>query len=233
MIPQKKYIKKVIVLNEASSPEARAERLRRVRNMANLSRERMCNDEALNINTYKGWEIARYGGLPVDGAEKVIKRVTKEGVVCTANWLLHGAGLGPYVIPQYQQASPQTSHIRHENPEQISILNETELFKEQFPGAVIHEITDDGLTPYYHPGDMVGGIPHYQEELKKLLGKNCIVQLETGQLLTRQLKQSDVPGKYTLICTNVQTSIQKPILYDVTLVNAAPIIRHYRKNQQD
>jgi hypothetical protein len=53
----KKYVKKVIVTTERSSGDARAERLKRLRNLANLSREQMCESGELNINTLKGWEI--------------------------------------------------------------------------------------------------------------------------------------------------------------------------------
>lgn len=80
--------------DELSTPQARADRLRRLRHLANLSRKDMC-DQELNINTLKAWELARFGGLPKDGAEKVIKRVAKEGVMCTSDWLLHGLGAGP------------------------------------------------------------------------------------------------------------------------------------------
>src|ERR1700733_6271968 len=91
----RKYTKKVIVTDAKSSEEARAERVKRVRNLANLSRKEMCNDGTLNINTYKGWELGRYGGLPLDGADKIVARVAKEGVICTAKWLLYGTGEPP------------------------------------------------------------------------------------------------------------------------------------------
>jgi len=97
---KRKYKKKVIVTDELSTPDARAERLRRIRNMANLTREQMCNLAKLNVNTYKGWEIARYGGLPIDGAEKVLNGIGCEGVICSLNWLLYGKGQGPYAIPK-------------------------------------------------------------------------------------------------------------------------------------
>lgn len=51
----KKYIKKVIVSDELASAEARAERLRKIRNLANLNRKEICDSDEINFNTYKGW----------------------------------------------------------------------------------------------------------------------------------------------------------------------------------
>lgn len=232
MAAVKKYIKKVIVNDTKSSTESRAERLRRVRNMANLSREEMCDNEGLNINTFKGWEIARYGGLPVDGAEKIIVRVAKEGVICTADWLLHGTGIGPYVVPEYQRlphnAQQDLTHGLNSEDEKQRIYKEIALFKELFSCGISHEIEDDGLAPLYKSGDFVAGISMYQENINNLFGKICIVQTETGLVLTRYLQKGETPGSYTLLCSNMKTSVQKPTLYDVKLISAATVIRHYQ-----
>ena len=57
----------------------------------------MCDDEKLNINTYKKWEIGRVG-LPKDGAQIVIDRMRKGGVISSLSWLLYGEEEPPYVI---------------------------------------------------------------------------------------------------------------------------------------
>lgn len=115
-MPSRHYIKKVEILDEKSTPEARAKRLRRVRNLANLSRKALCEDGLINVNTLKGWELGRYGGLPKDGAEKIIQRIAREGVHCTLDWLLHEIGPGPRLISN-DPASPPTSPTLPENLE--------------------------------------------------------------------------------------------------------------------
>ena len=45
---QKIYTKKLMIENEYSTPEARAERLKRVRNLSNLTRKELC--DLSNIN---------------------------------------------------------------------------------------------------------------------------------------------------------------------------------------
>lgn len=232
MNSKKKYIKKVVVIDPKSSPEARAERLRKVRNMANLSREAMCAHDNLNINTYKGWEIARYGGLPVDGAERVVARVAQEGVVCTVDWLLHEIGVGPHVVPDYQKAQHDqqqpTTIVQLNNEEQL-IINELLLFRKQFSNTINFEVEDDGVSPLYQRGDIVAGIKRHSDRIHEVVGQVCIVQTQDGKTLVRHVREGELPGKYTLTCTNLNTSVKKPIMYDVTLASAAPIIRYYRR----
>lgn len=221
MESQRKYIKKVIVLGEQSTPEARADRLRRVRNMANLKREHMCDDGQMNINTYKGWEIARYGGLPVDGAERVIARVAEEGVVCNLDWLLYGIGMGPHIV-----ATIQTSSVEGSIQDQL-IKNEIELFRKQYGDILDYKIEDDGLSPLYLPGDYVAGIKCQGKKIQALVGRNCIVQTATGVLLARHIKQGSSPERFMLCCTHTDTRVKNPVCYDVSLMSAAAVLRHY------
>ncbi|HVV69327.1 MAG TPA: hypothetical protein VHE99_09915 [Gammaproteobacteria bacterium] len=228
---RRKYTKKVLVTDENSTPEARAERLKRVRNMANLTREQMCHDGAININTYKGWEVARYGGLPVDGAERVVVRVRQEGVVCTADWLLYEIGVGPYVIPDYKSAAEKggkQAYVVPDNEEQL-ITNELLLFRKQFPDVIIYTIEDDGLSPIFEPGDFVAGIKLFADNIHKALNKNCIIQTQEGKVLARKLQEGSKAGVYMLTCSNIYTTTKMPVLYDVAIVSAAPIIRCYKK----
>ena len=46
----------------------------------------------LKLNTYKDWESERFGGLSIDGAERVIQRGAAENVICSLDWLLYGKG---------------------------------------------------------------------------------------------------------------------------------------------
>lgn len=230
---KKAYTKKVIITDEKSSPEARAARLRRIRNMANLTREQMCENSSLNINTFKGWEIARYGGLPKDGAERVVSRVAREGVVCTVDWLLYEIGVGPYVLPDYQIAQQQklnnTKNLASSNEEE-KLVNELILFRKQFKETIDCQVIDDGLFPFYAIGDYVAGIKKHGDQITKLIGQNCIIQTSDGKTFIRNLKAGIEPGKYMLVCTNSQTTVKTPVLYEVSLASAALIIRHYKKD---
>jgi len=232
---KRKYTKKIIVTDNVSTPEARAKRLKRLRNIANLTRQQLCNDSKINISTLKSWEIARYGGLPLDGAEKIIKRVAKEGIVCTTNWLLYETGIGPYILPNYQKIDQERlrniqSAITNNDIEESLIINELLLFKNQFSETIEIRVEDDGLTPVYREGEFVAGIKHYNKKILSLINQNCIVQMIDGTILLRNLRKSSTQDKYTLVCTNPQTTVKLPIIYDIELKSAAPILRHYRKS---
>jgi len=224
---QQKHTKKVAIKSELSTPEARSERLRRVRNMANLTRKEICDTEELNVNTYKGWEIARYGGLPLDGAHKVIKRITEAGVICTADWLLHGRGSEPYIIPKAIAIDEKTKPEGGTQADE-SIMQEIMLFQSHFANAIYTKIVDDALSPEVRIDDYVAGIRYFSEEIKTCIGEDCILQTRDGRILVRQLKKGGSQNKYMLLCTNPQTSVEMPALYDVDLESAAPILRIYR-----
>lgn len=219
MKPDQEYKKKAEVVDDNSTPDARAERLRRIRNMANLSRVDMCDDNSININTYKGWEIARYGGLPKDGAERVVSRVAKESVFCTKEWLLFGTGIGPYV---------QTDINLSKDLNDTHLNTELEYFHQHHPNAIHCEIKDDGMSPTYVAGDIVAGVQHYGEQINNFLEQTCIAQLTTGEVITRLLKKGRKQNTYMLACSNLNTTVAKPVLYDVELVSVASIKRLYR-----
>lgn len=229
-LKKKKYIKKVIVADNLSTAEARAARLRRIRNMANLNRKEMCNED-LNINTYKGWEIGRYGGLPLDGAKKVIKRVADAGVICTADWLLHGKDSEPYIIPTYIKNSLEEQQT---NVDQVieHIHREIMFFQSHFSNTIYTKVYDDGLSPTFNPGDFVAGIRCFGKDIQSLIGKNCIIQTQDGDIITRCLKSSTTNNSFMLMCTNLQTSVNMPVLYDISIESAAPIIRLYRRDRR-
>lgn len=238
MAAKRKYTKKVIVRDEKSTPEARAKRVKKVRNLANLTRKQMCEGNSININTLKGWEIARYGGLPVDGSEKIVERVKTEGVVCTADWLIYEIGTGPYVIPNFHESkrdldleSEQPARGSEINEQESLILNELLLFREQFSNTTAYQVSDDGLSPAYQLEDYVAGIKRHRDKITTVVGQDCIVQTDDGKTLLRNLRQGSTKGKFMLVCTNHNSSmVKEPVLYDVKLIYAAPVIRHYHKD---
>lgn len=218
----KKYIKKVIVTDEQASAEARGERLRKIRNLANLTRKDLCNSEDLKLNTYKGWELARFGGLPIDGAERVIARVAQEHVICTAQWLLYGKGQEPYIVPQISLSS---------NPnEQELILKELYLFQSLYAHAAYTAIADDALSPDYRCGDYVAGIKLYDQHIAAALNQVCIVELDDGRILVRYVQAADEKEHYQLVASNNHDNRNDPPPLIAKLHFAAPVIRHYKIN---
>lgn len=252
----KKFKKKIVLSDEKSLPKARANRLKRLRYMANLSREQMCDNGDMNINTYKGWEVGRYGGLPIDGAEKVINRIAQEGVICPIEWLIYEIGQGPYIISDLKtkhdlnvdERPKQSYTMVSSNFTECSVcdintnlvfstsynafvINEILLFKKQFENIMHCQIIDDGLSPNYNIGDYVAGIKYSGHEIHNCVNQDCIVQLVNGEILVRHLRFGSKPNSYMLMCTNFRTMIKKPVLYDVEVISVAPISRVYKENK--
>jgi len=216
------YTKKIIITDENATPQKRAERLKRVRNLANLTRKAMAEHDSLNVNTLKAWELGRYGGLPKDGAQKVIERVAKEGVLCSLDWLLYGKGFGPQVTHDQVFSTSLDATILTETQK---IAEESLLFKKHYPEAIVYHVIDDGMSPYFNIGDVV--LSHQKETQinKNLHSKNCIVQLNDGRLLLRNLRLTP-EGKINLICLNPNTGVDEPAIHNAIITFAGEVIWH-------
>lgn len=211
--------------NVSVESRERGERLRRIRNLANLSRKMLCDEAEININTYIGYEVGRYGGLTLKGADKVIHYLSSKGVYCSLEWLMHGVGKGPEVITDTDLISASDSYLGVISEEQ-KIRNELNVFHDHYKDAVDCQIINDGMLPTYEIGSYVAGVPVSQSAIANILGSDCIVQLKSGEMMVRNLREGRVQGAYTLTCTNPDTLIYEPILYDVKLAYAAKIIWH-------
>ena len=209
-----------------SSPEMRAWRLKRVRNLANLTREQMCEDGEINRNTLISWENARFGGLTLSGATKVLAKITQEGVHTSIDWLMYGTGAEPSVnpIPLIQQSN----YI--EFNEDIVIAYELAFFKAKNFDAVDFIVDDDGMTPQYNETDRVAGKKRTGDDIQLILGRDCIVQTETGEMLLRNVRDGKDPHTFTLICNNPTIKKRNSILLNIKLAYAAPVIWHRKKD---
>jgi len=60
---------------------------------------------------------------------------------------------------------------------------------------------------------------------------DCIVQTEEGATYLRNLHEGTEPGKYTLVCANIDAENKRPLIYNVGIVSAGPLIRHFCKDR--
>ncbi|MGC1182112.1 hypothetical protein [Legionella sp.] len=207
----------------------RGERLRRLRNLANLSRKALCDQAGININTYIGYEVGRYGGLTKKGAEKIIQYLRSKGVYCSLEWLMHEVGKGPQVITEVNTEGKSCPFPLSLGEEQ-KIKEELLLFHNHYENSVDCSVVDDGMIPFYKIGDYVAGVPCFGDEIKSILGLNCILQTKKGEMLIRSLREGRCENTYIVTCVNPNTLVNNPILYDVELVFAAKIIWHRKVN---
>lgn len=218
-----------------ASPEAKAERLKRVRNLANLSREEFCSDDSISITTLISWEVARFGGLSRKGAVKVAERVAKEGVFVTPEWLLFEVGSGPDVRVDFKKMSGDhgTVDIEAELPsEKEIIIQELMLFRKLNKQTIDYIIDDDAMLPHYQLGDYVAGTKRFGTKMQSLIGKDCIVQTTDGTILMRSLQPGPRENTFNLVATNLRAKTRNAIIYDVQLACAAPVLWHRRRDDE-
>lgn len=211
-----------------SSRKARGLRLKSIRQSLNLSRHAFAEKLGVSVFAVQNWEINKNKGLSEDRIFQVVNVLKQMGAHCTVEWLSNGLGPGPTIVdPTFAdlvvgQALPAENE---EEEELILIAKELKLFRDHYPGAAIDmQVQDDGMEPQYVQGEYVAGLIHTGDQIKKLFNSECIVQIETGEILLRLLKQGSFEEHYTLMCFNANTKLIRPILYDVKLLMAAPVI---------
>jgi hypothetical protein len=137
----------------------------------------------------------------------------------------------PRRLPNSNQQSDllSQSEVTIHIDENTKIVDELLQFKKNYKNATDFCIQDDGMTPFYSLGEYVAGVNLFADQISAAIGSNCIITMETGDNLVRELRKGSLPNTYTLVCVNTRTTLDKPILYDVTLTSAAPIVLHRKK----
>ncbi|HVV69415.1 MAG TPA: hypothetical protein VHE99_10365 [Gammaproteobacteria bacterium] len=207
------------------SPKMRAKRVKRVRNMANLSRDEMCKDGEINLYTLIGWENGRFGGLTTSGAEKIVAKVKKEGVHCTVEWLMENQGPAPSVNPITFDDTAAT-----DLSDEVVIDYELAFFKAKNVNAVSLTVDDEGMLPQFREGDVVAGKKRTGQDIDVTIGHDCIVETENGEVLLRNVREGKFRHTYTLVCNNPTLKKKPSIVTDIKLIYSAPVIWHRKKD---
>ena len=141
----------------------------------------------------------------------------KLSINCTTNWLLSGDGLAP----RYQQ--PETECFALD----ARILKEVFYFEQNNPSPMVSIVSDDSMEPFYALGDYVGGCQLLPDKAELLIGKDCIVTLETGQVVIRRVQQGK-EGRLNLYSLNYETQAENAFISDCKIQRIAQVIWHRR-----
>ncbi len=220
-----------------STSEVRAKRLMSLRRLTRLSRREFTSRYGIPAGTLQNWEDARYGGLTDKGARRMISAFNHEGISVTKLWLLHGIGSSPQISDRLylgklsnSTAPPTQQPVTTSSQSFTTVVQELLLFRQLNHNTIDTIIADDGMEPRFVTNEQVAGIQRIGEEIMKIINMDCILQTAQGNILVRNLRLGSKDGYYNLACTNLNTSIFKPILYDVEIYAAAPIIWARRKD---
>ena len=214
---------------------AKAERLTQLRKLAKLSRKDIAQMASVSVSTYKGWENARFGGIPERRAALLVDSLQNEGIKSSVNWLMNGTGDLPkkiiyHQITQFKEALTNTT--KKQSPEiieQLRIKAELEFFCNNNDWETISfTVPDDAMAPYFLQEDLVAGVKISHENFEEITGLNCIVRTKNNKILLRQVQKGKTKDLFTLLCLN-PNSKQQFILQDIELIDVAPVIWFRRK----
>jgi len=144
------------------------------------------------------------------------------GVYCSLCWLLDGVGSGPTLMVT-KNNSEGFGKIDRNNDE--SILRDIAAFKQNNPSHVVTIVSDNAMLPFYKYGDYVAGIIKESEDIGKMVGNNCIIDID-GKTLVRRIMAVNKQNLCTLVGTNTSDSIPDVVIKNVKLNYAAKVIWH-------
>lgn len=204
-------------------------RLKYIRGLVRVSRSYMQEKYGLPEVTLKSWENGTTK-LSLSGAERCVEAYKNEGMIISVDWILEGTGIDPKIASTVGQyfAMPTDKSLPLEDDE-IAMVRDANLFKEANPGAVVMLVSNDDMRPFYRPGDYVGGKMRDVNDIESLLNKDAIIYLKNGERFFRRLIKNS-KGLYNLTCLNPNENTSEPVLYNVEIKSAAPVIWHRWKD---
>ncbi|MCL1077108.1 helix-turn-helix domain-containing protein [Parashewanella spongiae] len=191
-------------------------RVKGLRMMLGLSRKNFEQASGVSAATLTAWETGKHP-LSVKGAKKLVDAFEKLNINCTTNWLLSGEGLAP----RYHQ--PETECFELD----ARILKEVFYFEQNNPLPIVSIVSDDSMEPFYQIGDYVGGCQLLSNKAQQLIGRDCIVTLETGQVVIRRVQQGK-EGRLNLYSLNYETQAENAFISDCKIQRIAQVIWHRR-----
>jgi HTH-type transcriptional regulator, cell division transcriptional repressor len=219
---------KTNIILDLSSAKAKGLRLKEIRKATYLGVTAFSQKYGFNYGTVQSWEHGLHGGLPPRRAYEIISALKNEGIICSFEWLVYGTGEKFYHINTSPAKAPLNNAT---DTEELHINNELTNFYQHYQEATHLTVADDALHPIYRIGDLVAGVKKYDKEIRKTINLDCIVQIiGEKELLLRNVRPGSEKEHYNLICLNPNTTTQLPLLCNVELLSAAPIIWLRRKN---
>lgn len=190
--------------------DARAQRLQKLRATVKLP-VRLFKKYGIAYNSFRNWEKGEFSGLSESGAIKLSQICNELGYNVSVEWLLFGIGQDPFcnkqMINDRENAEKELKFFHHHLLDSIDTL-----------------ISDDALAPWYQPGDIVAGKCLLDNAMEFAIGFPSIVKTQNNEVLVRIVHSGNDIELYNLECSNPNTTVNSPMITDVKLLFAAPIL---------
>ena len=208
-------------MTKSTEQQERGQRVTDHRKQLKMSRRAFADKYGMSENTLRAWEQGLQGGLTEKGAKILVHIFRQEGLPCSVEWLMNGKQLPrDYATKTDKQVFTDFISARS------TIENELAAFKKIHPSLIYSKMEDDSMLPHFSVGDLVAGLPIPHKDFVLAINLLCIVETEHEKKLIRRIMPGSKPGSYHLFSTNLNTTVEKPIIYDIGLISIAPINLH-------
>lgn len=210
---------------DKTSPQVRGQRLESMRRMMRLSRRQFFEKYKIPTSSLQNWEEGRGYGITEKAARRVITSLKSDGITCSFEWLMYGFGPSPQLAEVFESKHQPILEEQNQTKEKEFIARELAVFYKNYPESAIDTIiADDGMEPRFVKGEFVAGCKFSEDNFSKLIGLDCILQLKNGECLVRIVKNINDDNTFTLSCMNPSTTVERPTLYNVEVLSAAPVL---------
>lgn len=209
------------------------ERLKYIReHLVKLSRAEIQDKYGLSQDTLAAWENEKIN-ITEKGIDRCIKIYNAENLIFSKEWLLTGEGLSPnfsFELNRYFKNFPTDLNTTSVD-DQLLIAKEIEYFRSLTQNSVTALVSSEDMLPLYAPGDYVGGRLRSKKAIEHCIGKDCIIRTKDQATYIRRIVKGKDKKHFNLACTNPQwKGNAEPVLYNVEIESAAPIIWHRRSD---
>ena len=179
---------------------------------------------SIPLPTLEAWEREK-SSLTLKGARRLVKSLYDLGIHCREEWLLYGKGGFPHAVTA-KRVEQKLAHepSLHSIPQ--SMLQEVDVFLRSNPLSVVFQVNDDGMEPFYLPGDIVGGVLLEASEMPFIVDNNAIIEKRDGTRKVRRMISGIRVGLYSATCLNLRTKCIQITDYNLDLKSCARVIWH-------
>lgn len=216
-----------------ADPISIGNRVKSARMLSGLTRTSFAKKSNISAATLRAWEEPpkERHGLTSKGAKRLIVALNLCGIYCSESWLLFGHGESPKPIDMIGQSPIDDKNNSTLWTEEEAILKDINSFLQNNKNAIVIIVPDDIMCPPFSAGDYVGGRKKTIDQIKSLIGLNCIIETNHSILIREII---ELNGNYISV-KGTSSSFQDKDNIDINEINsAAEIIWHrWRENQPD
>lgn len=214
--------------NRLETPGARLKYLRAI---LHLTRAYIEKQYKLPEITLKSWENGTIK-LSKNGVKRCVNVYRSEGLIVDEGWIAEGKGLDPTIrlsVGHYF-STPSDATLPIEEDDEVAMMRDANVFRSHYPNAVVLIVSNDEMSPYYVPGDYVGGRMRSVNELDSVVDRDCIIYLKDGAQYFRRVFRDNF-GRYNLACLNPAGTTSEPVLFNAEIESVAPVCWIRKKDE--